>query len=97
MTEEAKQTVLLLFQDVQRNGDLERELNHFQFIHDKLLRDLSEEAPSDLKTRLLAIPSQVGALLNETRAKLARTSRIIAYIEQTPAADLTRHAILHVE
>lgn len=96
MTEEAKQTVLLLFQDVQRNGDPERDLNHFQLIHDKLLHDLSEEAPSDLKTRLLVIRSQVGVLLDEARAKLARTSRIIAYIEQTPAADLTRQAILRV-
>ena len=41
MTEEAKQTVLLLFQDVQRNGDPERELHYFQLIHDKMLHDLS--------------------------------------------------------
>jgi hypothetical protein len=97
MTEEAKQTVLLLFQDVQRNGNPERELHHFQLIHDKLLHDLSEEVPSDLKSRLLTIPSQLCVLIDEARAKLARTSRIIAYIEQTPAAVLTRLAILHVE
>jgi hypothetical protein len=65
MREEAKQTVLLLFQAVQRNGDPERELHHFQLIHDKLLHHLSEEVPSDLKSRLLTIPWQLRALIDE--------------------------------
>lgn len=96
MTEEAKQTVLLLFQQVLRHGDPEAELQRFQFIHDQLLSSLAREAPSELKNRLLALPGQLQAMMNETRAKLAHTARIITYIEQTPAPALTREAILAV-
>ena len=96
MTEEAKQTALLLFQEVLRRGEPEAELQRFQDIHDKLLHDLSEETASALKTRLLTIPELLQNIMEVTRAKLARTARIITYIEQTPAAALTREAILAV-
>lgn len=97
MTEEAKQTVLLLFRDILRHGEPEMEMQRFETIHDTLLRDLSQELASDLRTRLLLIPAQLRAIIEETRTKLARTARIIAYIEQTPAAALTRESILQVE
>jgi len=96
MTEEAKQTVLLLFQEVLRRGESEAELQRFQDIHDKLLHDLSHEATSGLKTRLLAIPELLQSMMNVTRAKLAHTARIIIFIEQTQAVDLTKEGILAI-
>jgi hypothetical protein len=96
MTEEAKQTVLLLFREVLRHGESEAELQRFQDMHDKLLHDLSQEAASGLKTRLLAIPELLQGIMNVTRVKLAHTARIITFIEQTHAADLTKEAILAI-
>lgn len=96
MTEDAKQTMLLVFQDMLRQGAPESEIQSFQRIHDQLLHDLTEQVPSELRTRLLTLPMQLQAMMEVTRAKLARTARIIAYIEQTPAAALTREAILQV-
>lgn len=96
MTEEAKQTALLIFQQLLRHGEPAQEVQQFQLIHDRLLADLQQEPASDLKTRLLAIPTQLAALIAETRAKYERVQHIIAYIEATNAADLTQENILHV-
>lgn len=97
MTEEAKQTMLRLFQELLRQGQPELELLRLQGICDQLLHDLSQEVDSDLKNHLLTSSEQLLRLLKETRLKLAHTARIITYIEQTPAAALTRDAVLQID
>lgn len=96
MTEEAKQTVLLLFRDILRHGEPEAEMRHFETIYATLLHSLSHQIASDLRTHLLLIATQIKAAIQETRAKYQRTQRIIAHIEQTPAAELSHESILAI-